>query len=56
MHITTRHDIAEWWALVRDGATPLVDDEDADFIAEAMALLPEGPPRNPTRGSPRRML
>ncbi|UWQ82874.1 glutamate--tRNA ligase [Leisingera caerulea] len=42
-NITTLKDLAGWWQLCRDGAEPLVADEDKDFIAEAMALLPEGP-------------
>ncbi|NVK16811.1 MAG: glutamate--tRNA ligase, partial [Rhodobacteraceae bacterium] len=42
-NITTLKDLAGWWELCRDGAEPLVADEDKDFIAEAMALLPEGP-------------
>ncbi|WP_439521196.1 glutamate--tRNA ligase [Marivita sp.] len=42
-NITTRHDIAGWWRLCVEGAEPMVADEDKDFVAEAMALLPEGP-------------
>ncbi|MCB4456083.1 glutamate--tRNA ligase [Leisingera sp. McT4-56] len=42
-NITTLKDLAGWWELCRDGAEPLVADEDKDFIAEAMAMLPEGP-------------
>ena len=42
-NITTLNDLEGWWALCRDGAEPLIADEDRDFIAEAMALLPEGP-------------
>ncbi len=42
-NITTLHDLAGWWALMRDGAEPVIDDADAAFVAEAMALLPEGP-------------
>jgi glutamyl-tRNA synthetase len=42
-NITTRRDIAKWWDLCANGADPLVADEDAAFVAEAMALLPEGP-------------
>ncbi|MFY0309899.1 glutamate--tRNA ligase [Leisingera sp. D0M16] len=42
-NITTLKDLGGWWELCRDGAEPLVADEDKDFIAEAMALLPEGP-------------
>ena len=34
---------AAWWALCRDGAVPAVDDEDRDFVAEALALLPPPP-------------
>ncbi len=40
-NITTRHDIAGWWELFRDGATPLVAEEDREFVAEAFAMLPE---------------
>jgi glutamyl-tRNA synthetase len=39
-NITTLADLGPWWDLCRDGAEPLIDDEDRDFIAEAMALLP----------------
>ena len=42
-NITTLADLEGWWTLCRDGAEPLIADEDTDFIAEAMALLPEGP-------------
>jgi glutamyl-tRNA synthetase len=42
-NITTRHGIAGWWDLFRDGATPLVADEDREFVAQAFALLPNPP-------------
>ncbi|WP_430450210.1 glutamate--tRNA ligase [Rhodophyticola sp.] len=42
-NITTRADLAGWWALFRDGATPLVDAEDRDFVADAFAMLPDPP-------------
>ncbi|MCE8510487.1 glutamate--tRNA ligase [Ruegeria pomeroyi] len=42
-NITTLNDLAGWWALCQDGAEPLIADEDRAFVAEAMALLPEGP-------------
>ncbi len=42
-NITTLADLKGWWELCRDGAEPLIADEDRDFIAEAIALLPEGP-------------
>ncbi|TNJ44798.1 glutamate--tRNA ligase [Phaeobacter sp. B1627] len=49
-NITTLKDLEGWWALCRDGAEPLIAEEDADFIAEAMALLPEGPYDSETWG------
>lgn len=42
-NITTLADIDGWWVLCRDGAAPLIDDEDRDFIAQAMTLLPDAP-------------
>ena len=42
-NITTRKDLAGWWEMYRDGAEPLIDDEDREFVAQALALLPEGP-------------
>ncbi|WP_372892686.1 glutamate--tRNA ligase [Rhodosalinus sp.] len=42
-NIETRAELADWWALFRDGAEPGIAPEDADFVAEAMALLPEPP-------------
>ena len=42
-NITTLNDLSAWWAMFRDGAEPVIDDEDKEFVAEAMALLPEGP-------------
>ncbi|WP_425071589.1 glutamate--tRNA ligase [Sagittula sp. S175] len=42
-NIRTRKEMADWWSLFRDGAEPLVADEDRDFIAEALPLLGEPP-------------
>ncbi len=42
-NIVTRKDLATWWDLFANGAEPEIDEEDRAFIAEAMALLPEGP-------------
>lgn len=42
-NITTMNDLAAWWALCRDGAEPVIDEADRDFVAQAMAMLPEGP-------------
>ncbi|WP_299194209.1 glutamate--tRNA ligase [uncultured Litoreibacter sp.] len=42
-NITTRHDIKQWADLCANGADPVIDDEDKDFVAEALTLLPEMP-------------
>jgi len=41
-NITTRHDLAAWWTLFSQGADPVIETEDADFVAHAMTLLPTG--------------
>ncbi|MBF9058286.1 glutamate--tRNA ligase [Rhodobacterales bacterium HKCCSP123] len=50
-NITTKADLPGWWQLFRDGATPLVDEEDRDFVAEAFAMLPEPPYDGETWGN-----
>ena len=47
-NISTLNDLAGWWALCSKGADPIIADEDSSFVAEAMALLPEGPHDNET--------
>lgn len=42
-NITTLNDLADWWGLFRDGAEPVIEDEDAAFVADALALLPQRP-------------
>jgi len=42
-NITTLQDLDGWWRLCREGAEPVIDEADAEFVAQAMALLPEGP-------------
>ena len=42
-NIATLGDVAPWWAAFRDGATPLVDAEDAAFVETAFGLLGEPP-------------
>ena len=37
-NITVLDDLAGWWALIRDGAEPLVDEADRDFVAQALAM------------------
>ncbi len=50
-NITTLSDLKGWWELCRDGAEPLIADEDRAFISDAMALLPEGPFDDETWGA-----
>ncbi len=42
-NITVLKDLEKWWDLCVNGAEPVIDDEDKDFVAEALTLLPEGP-------------
>ena len=42
-NITVLADLDGWWHLIRDGAVPLVDDADRDFVAQAFAMLPPQP-------------
>lgn len=42
-NIETLHDLDGWWAMFRDGAAPVIADEDAAFVAQAMEMLPEMP-------------
>ncbi|RED18144.1 glutamate--tRNA ligase [Pontivivens insulae] len=42
-NVTTLGDVKPLWALTQTGATPLVDEADAEFIADAFAHLPDGP-------------
>ncbi|MEM6940163.1 MAG: glutamate--tRNA ligase [Pseudomonadota bacterium] len=42
-NIQTLKDLERWWSLFRDGAEPVVAEEDAEFVAQAMTMLPEMP-------------
>jgi glutamyl-tRNA synthetase len=42
-NITTMQDLDGWWALCRDGAQPLVAEDDEEMVATAMRLLPAPP-------------
>ena len=42
-NIATRSEVSKWWELCSNGATPLIDDEDREFVETAMSLLPEQP-------------
>ncbi len=47
-NITVLADMADWWTLFRDGAEPLVDEGDREFVKQAVALLPPQPWSNAT--------
>ena len=42
-NITILADLEGWWHLFRDGATPLIDAEDVEFVRQALGLLPPAP-------------
>jgi len=42
-NVTVLNELEGWWHLFRDGAEPLIDDEDREFVAQAIAMLPEMP-------------
>ena len=42
-NVTRLADAKGWWELCRDGAAPMVAPEDAEFIAQALTLLPPQP-------------
>ncbi len=49
-NITVLGDLDGWWALCRDGAEPVIEDEDREFVAQAMAMLPPLPFTDATWG------
>lgn len=42
-NIATRAEMADWWALFRDGARPVVAEDDRGFVEAALELLPPPP-------------
>lgn len=50
-NITVLDDLAGWWDLFQNGAEPMVDDEDRDFVAQALAMLPAQPWTEATWGA-----
>ncbi len=42
-NITTLKDLGDWWIIMRDGADPQIDEEDREFVNDALALLPDAP-------------
>lgn len=49
-NITVLNDLRGWWELFHDGAEPDIAPEDADFVAEALNLLPDAPYTRDTWG------
>ncbi|MFC0199374.1 glutamate--tRNA ligase [Paracoccus rhizosphaerae] len=49
-NITRLDDLEGWWRIFSEGAEPQIDPEDADFIAEAMTMLPPPPYTDATWG------
>ena len=50
-NITVLDDLEGWWVLFRDGATPLVAEEDREFVAQALEMLPAQPWSRETWGA-----
>ncbi|SLN33333.1 Glutamate--tRNA ligase [Aquimixticola soesokkakensis] len=42
-NITVKSDMRDWWDLFANGATPVIAEEDADFIKTAFGLMPAFP-------------
>ena len=42
-NITVLADLEGWWTLFRDGAVPVVEEADRDFVRQAIAMLPAQP-------------
>ena len=49
-NIKTRSDFFEWWVICNEGATPIISNEDKEFVSEALALLPSQPFTSDTWG------
>ncbi|WP_353143657.1 glutamate--tRNA ligase [Paracoccus sp. (in: a-proteobacteria)] len=47
---TKLDDLADWWQIFANGAEPQIEPEDAEFIAQAMKLLPPPPYTDATWG------
>ena len=50
-NISTLHDLAGWWDLIQNGAIPVIDAEDKDFVTQALSMLPAGPFDSDTWGA-----
>ena len=45
-----RQDLAAWWIICKEGAEPFIDEEDKEFVKEALTLLPAQPFTSETWG------
>lgn len=43
LNVTRLADVEQWWSLCRDGAQPMIAEEDAEFVAQALEMLPPMP-------------
>lgn len=50
-NIASLDEMSDWWAVFRDGATPQIAEEDADFVAQALGLLGDAPYDDETWGA-----
>lgn len=50
-NINTLNDLGAWWELFSKGAEPIIAEEDKEFVAIAIDLLPEGPFTKETWGA-----
>lgn len=42
-NVTRLADVEQWWSLCRDGAQPMIAEEDAEFVTQALEMLPPMP-------------
>jgi glutamyl-tRNA synthetase len=42
-NVETLKELGGWWAMFRDGAEPVIEEDDQAFVAQAIALLPDMP-------------
>lgn len=43
MNLDSRDDLKEWWLILQNGAKPLVEEKDKEFVQMALELLPQPP-------------
>jgi len=50
-NISTRDELWDWWKIFSTGASAVVEDEDKEFVSQALAMLPEPPYTSETWGN-----